>query len=68
MRRIRKTIEEFRLTGAELSEALGLSASRVSQLTSAGVLPRGADGHYDVSECVIGYERFLWRGAESRFG
>jgi hypothetical protein len=62
MKRVKKTIEEFRLNASELAEALKLSKGRISQLTSAGVLERGEDGLYDLSTALVCYERSLWHG------
>ena len=59
--KIEKRVTEVRwMTGAELSEFLDLSPSRISQLTSEGVLEkREKDGHYNSGLALHCYERFI---------
>jgi hypothetical protein len=59
MKKLRRTIEEYHLTGGELAEWLDLTPGRITQLTDKGVLEKGEDGLYDLSAAVINYGRFL---------
>jgi hypothetical protein len=59
MKKLKKTIEVYHLTGQELAEWLDLSEGRVSQLCSQGVFERCEDGLYDLSSSVINYGRFI---------
>ena len=45
--------------GTEMGELLQITASRVTQLVAAGVIPREAKGLYDVKPTVQAYIRFL---------
>jgi hypothetical protein len=59
MKRVKKVVEEIRLTATELSEYLDLSVARIGQLEKIGVLEKGPDGHYDLSLSVISYGRYI---------
>jgi hypothetical protein len=68
MKSVKKVVEEMRVSASELSEMLDLSIARVGQLATMGVLEKGKDGFFSLSASVIGYERFLFRGAPASVG
>jgi hypothetical protein len=59
VKRTKKVVEEIRCTASELAEMFELSAARISQLTSQGVLERGKDNHYDLQLSLVSYGRYI---------